>query len=92
MQFMFVSTLRALSRVNTTAIELRGSVRVHCLHLLSLLHPTAQISLCQNVSGQYSSTQTGPVEGVWAAILDFPCRSGLDRTTKEPEPTGRAAC
>ena len=32
--------------------------------------PAAQMSLCQHVSGQYSSTQTGPVGGVWAALLD----------------------
>ena len=46
------------------------------------------MSLCQHVCGQYSSTQTGPVGGVWAALLDclafgtyFPA-SGLDRTAR----------
>ena len=32
--------------------------------------PIVQMERSQHVCGQYSSTQTGPVGGVWAALLD----------------------
>ena len=53
----------------------------------------------QHVCGQYSSTQTGPVGGVWAALKDclafakyIPARVALTEPPRSRKPTGRAAC
>ena len=61
--------------------------------------PTAQMATCRCTCGQHSSTQTGPVGGVWAALKDclafgtyFSAGVTLTEPTKAPEPTGRAAC
>ena len=57
--------------------------------------PTVQMERSQHVCGQYSSTQTGPVGGVWAALLDclafgtyFPANVTL---TEQPRRRNRPA-
>ena len=54
----------------------------------------SQMATCQHTCGQFSSTQTGPVGGVWAALNDrlaFGPGGGLDRATTSPVPSGLAA-